>query len=222
MVGDDAEGDVRVGIHSIGSPGDFFRGGDEIAHEIDIVIRQDTLQNRRDTFESHAGVDMLSGKFRQPSVFVAVILDEDQIPQFNITAAIAVDLADMAKLPLHVAGFGATVQVNLATWPARTRFAHLPEIVFLPKAPNAFERQSADLEPQLRRFVIVAKNRRPEFVLGQAPFLAEQLPGPLDRLGLVVIAKGPVAQHLKKGVVMSVPSDGFQIVVLAAYPQTFL
>ena len=147
MVGNDTEGDVRVGIHSIGSPGDFFRGGDEIAHEIDIVIRQDTLQNRRDTFESHAGIDMLSGKFRQASVFVAVILDEDQIPQFNITAAIAVDLADMAKLPLHVAGFGATVQVNLATWPARTRFAHLPEIVFLPKAPNAFERQSADLEP---------------------------------------------------------------------------
>lgn len=46
--------------------------------------------------------------------------------------------------------------------------------------------------------------------------LGQQLPRPSDRLALEVVAKGPVAKHLKEGVVVVVLAHIVQIVVLAA------
>ena len=48
------------------------------------------------------------------------------------------------------------------------------------------------------------------------------MPGELDGLFFEVVAKGEVAQHLEKGVVAGAGADIFQIVVLAAHPQTLL
>jgi hypothetical protein len=48
----------------------------------------------------------------------------------------------------------------------------------------------------------------------RAAHLGEQLPGPGDGVLLEVVPKGPVAQHLKEGVVVRVLAHVVQVVVL--------
>lgn len=47
--------------------------------------------------------------------------------------------------------------------------------------------------------------------------LGQQLPSPADGFLLEVVAKGPVAQHLKEGVVVHVLADIVQVIVLTTY-----
>ena len=54
------------------------------------------------------------------------------------------------------------------------------------------------------------------------PALDHQLPRPLDRFLLEVIAEAPVAEHLEKRVVIRVESDVVEIVMLAAGADAFL
>ena len=44
----------------------------------------------------------------------------------------------------------------------------------------------------------------------------QQLPGPRDGLALEVVPKGPVAQHLKEGVVVHILAHVIQVIMLAA------
>src|ERR1051326_1675968 len=97
--------------------------------------------------------------------------------------------------------------MDLAARPARAGLAHLPEIILLAEAEHALLRQAADLEPQPLGFVVVLVDGGPEFVDRQLPFLGQKLPGPRDRLFLVVVAEGPVAEHLEEGVVVGVAAD---------------
>src|SRR5206468_3188198 len=48
------------------------------------------------------------------------------------------------------------------------------------------------------------------------------LPRPADRLALVVVAEGPVAEHLEEGVVVGVAPHLLEVVVLAADTETLL
>ena len=52
--------------------------------------------------------------------------------------------------------------------------------------------------------------------------LREEGPGELDSLFLEVIAKGPVAQHLKHGVVVGIASYLLEVVVLTADAEALL
>jgi len=49
-----------------------------------------------------------------------------------------------------------------------------------------------------------------------SPHLGEERPRPRDGLGLEVVAKRPVAEHLKHRVVVAVAADVLEVVVLAA------
>ncbi len=112
--------------------------------------------------------------------------------------------------------------MNFAAWTAGTGLAHFPEIFLLSEAADAFGGQTADLRPQALGVIVVEVNGRVESVLGQAPFLGQQIPGPLDRFGFIIIAEGPIAEHLEKGVMIGVAADSFKIVVLAANAQALL
>src|SRR5437867_11872607 len=70
----------------------------------------------------------------------------------------------------------------------------------------------------LPRFV----NSRVKPLRRKFPTLNHEFPRPFDRLLFEVIAEAPVAEHLEKGVVISVESDVFEIVVLAASSNAFL
>src|SRR5262249_52539519 len=48
------------------------------------------------------------------------------------------------------------------------------------------------------------------------------LPRPLDGLGLVVVAEGPVSEHLEKGMVVGIAAYFFEVVMFAADANAFL
>src|SRR5262245_46779491 len=128
----------------------------------------------------------------------------------------------MARLSLHVAGFRPAIEMNFATRPAWSCLTHLPEILFFPEAFDPLRRQATDLSPESFGLIIVEINGRPQLIFWQSPFPGQKLPGPLDGFGLIVVTKGPVTEHLKKSMVVGVPADRFQIVMLAANAQALL
>src|SRR5262249_32241022 len=80
-----------------------------------------------------------------------------------------------------------------------------------------------DLRPQFEclfvgleaELLVAAEDRGVKPALVDAPDLGQKLPRPADRLGLVVIAERPVAEHLEEGVVIRVAADLLEVVVLA-------
>ena len=75
--------------------------------------------------------------------------------------------------------------------------AHFPKVFFIAETAHSFARQAADLEPELLGFVVVEIDSGVELVLRQVPFFGQELPGPLDGFGFVVIAERPIAKHLE-------------------------
>jgi hypothetical protein len=154
------------------------------------------------------------------SPFVAVVLHEDQVPDFDETAAgvAGKDFVLMARLGRA----GTHVVVNFGARAAGAGVAHLPEIVLLVQAEDAFLRHARDLLPEALGFVVLAENRDVEAILGQAVVLGDQVPGELDGFGLEVIAEGEIAQHFEERVVAAGVADVFQVVVFAARAHAFL
>ena len=128
----------------------------------------------------------------------------------------------MVLLFLPIAGFDSKIDMNLATGTTGTSFTHFPEVLFLSKSQDAINGDSAHLAPKLCRLVVLQKYRYPEFLFGKSPLPSKQLPGEGDGLLLVVIAEGPIPQHLKKGMVVGVSPHSLQVVVLATDAQALL
>src|SRR5438132_14417116 len=70
---------------------------------------------------------------------------------------------------------------------------------------------------------------RPRFVNGgvktlrrKFPALDHELPCPLDRFLLEIITEAPVTEHLKKGVMIGVESDVFEVVMFPSGTNAFL
>ena len=76
--------------------------------------------------------------------------------------------------------------------------------------------------PDTVSFVIILKDRNPEFFLVQFDDLGEKFPGQPDGLFLEVVSEREVAEHFKEGVVAGGVADVFQVVVLAAGPHATL
>src|SRR3972149_7045565 len=83
--------------------------------------------------------------------------------------------------------------------------------------------------PQVGRLVVardvalfVLEAGGPQILARQAPYLGQQLPGPGDGLGFVVVAERPVAQHLEEGVRAVVAADIVQVVVFSGYAHALL
>ena len=69
---------------------------------------------------------------------------------------------------------------------------------------------------------IALKNGNIQTVFGNFIYVCKQLPAPRDRFCFEIIAEAPVAQHFKHSMVVGINAHFFQVVVLAAYPETFL
>jgi hypothetical protein len=83
--------------------------------------------------------------------------------------------------------------------------------------------------PKTRGFIVCAqiadvvpKDRSVQALLGQPPHLGQELPGPGNGLLFVIVAKGPVAKHLKKGVMRAIVTHVLQVIVLSRDAHTFL
>src|SRR3990172_5422732 len=222
MIGNHPKRDVRGRILPVLSPGHLLSRDNQIAHEIDVIVGENSLKYRCDPLQAHARIHVLGGKLRELPFRVAVVLDKDQVPQLDEAGAVAVDPAAVLAAVPPIACLDPSIDVDLAAGPAGAGLGHLPEVVLLPETQDALIGNARDLAPQLGRSLIVHKNRGPESLLRKPPLPGQELPGPTDRLLLVIITEGPVAQHLKKGVVVGIPPYGLEVVVLAADAQALL
>ena len=124
--------------------------------------------------------------------------------------------------------------MKLGAWTTRTGIAHHPEIIFLVSVNdmNRWIEPSSEKEPgpmivrfliEFTRFVRLGKINRGIKTLGrQFPALHHQFPCPLDRFFFEIIPKAPVPEHFKKGVMIVIEPDVFQIVMLSTSANTFL
>ena len=120
------------------------------------------------------------------------------------------------------------IKMYLGTRAARTRITHFPEIVFLVALQNPLGID--ELGPTIVGFLIeqnigggiAFKHSDIQLVFGQTVHFGHQFPSPGNGVLLEEIAKAPVAQHFKHGVVVMIVSYLLQIIVFSAYAQAFL
>jgi hypothetical protein len=70
--------------------------------------------------------------------------------------------------------------------------------------------------------VIVGVHGRCDAVRVQPELIGQQLPGPVNRVALEVVAEAPVAEHLEQRVVARRAADLLEVVVLAGHAQAEL
>src|SRR5438874_3843475 len=218
VVGDHAQRDVVALGGAVALAREPLAGLHDRAQDVDRVVVAHALEHGTDALEAHAGVDVPGGQVGELPLGVAVVLDEDQIPELDVARAAAVDGAAVRLVGAPVARRGAAVDVDLGARAARPGLAHLPEVLRL-EAEDAVAADVGPPGPERGRLVVGRVDGGVELVLGQLPHLGEELPRPLDRLALVVIAEGPVAEHLEEGVVVAVAPHLLDVVVRAADPQ---
>ena len=120
------------------------------------------------------------------------------------------------------------IEMNLGARTTRTCIAHLPEIVFLVSFEDSLGIN--ELGPAIVGFLIeqnigggiAFKHSDIQLVFGQTVHFGHQFPSPGNGVLLEEIAKAPVAQHFKHGVVVMIVSYLLQIIVFSAYAQAFL
>ena len=182
------------------------------------------LQNGGQTLQTHASVNARCGQVVQAAIGLHVELHEHVVPNFNVTVAVLLGTTRRAA-----SYFGPVVIKDFRARTAGTGVGHHPEIVghvssafVVTNAHHAFGWQANLFCPDVVGFVVFNVDRGPEFFCRQFVNLCEQLESPLQAVAFEIIAKAPVAQHFKEGVVTCGVTHVFQIVVLAASTQTCL
>ncbi|KAF5038086.1 hypothetical protein DSECCO2_557960 [anaerobic digester metagenome] len=218
VVGDDAQGGVRLVVGAVGHPGNAAGVLDDGLEQVGVEVRIHALAHGGDAFQPHARVDGGLGQRGAGAVGGLVVLHEHQVPDFQV--AVAVALADAAVRPAgHVL---ALVDEDFRARAAGAGIAHGPEVVLLSHAVDAFRRDVGVRQPQVARLVVVTENGGIQAFLGQLQVFGQELPGELDGVFLEIVAEREVAQHFEKGVVARGAAHVFEVVVLAAHAQALL
>ena len=118
--------------------------------QIGIVVGDDSFKDRGGAFKAHAGVNAGLGQGRQFAALIAVVLHEDEVPDFDEAAAVAREFAfRCGKAVAEIRRGGAHVVMNFAAWATRAGIAHGPEILFQPGNGHDALGGNVLLEPEL-------------------------------------------------------------------------
>ena len=118
--------------------------------------------------------------------------------------------------------------MNLRTRTARSCISHFPEVVVFVTVYDmvcryVFKPERGSLFIAFQTLFLRAfENRHVEVFRIDVQNVNEVFPCVVYGTLLEVVAEAPVAEHLKHGVVVSVVSHLFQVIVLTAHTQTFL
>ena len=226
VVGNDAHGNVGLVVLAIGAAGKAGYMLDEGLEDVGVVVGFFALHDHAETFEAHAGVDVLGFEGLEGTVGKAVVLHEDKIPDFDYEGVVFVD--KVAAGDLEFVGGVAEVYMDFATGTAGTLFSHFPEVVFLGTFEDAAFVDvlfpvvvgfSVHFEAV---FLIASEDGDVEVVFVDMENFGEEFPAKGDGFAFEVVAEGPVAKHFEHGVVVGVVADFFEVVVLATDAKTFL
>ena len=189
--------------------------------DVDIVVAVLALKHARQPLEAHAGINVLGRKRLQLAGFGPGELDDDEVPQLDHALVAGVDERTAGAIR-------AVVVMDLAARAAGAGGAHFPEVVLLAPSADAIGRHVAlpdrlGFGVRLQVLALVTgEDGDVQAVLVQLPDVGQQLPCPLDGLGLEVVAKRPVAEHLEERVVVVVLADILEVVVFASGPDALL
>ena len=226
VVGHYAHGHVGLFFFAVGIAGEFaYLFNDGLEH-VGVVVGMLVLHHAHEAFETHTRVDHLMRQRLERTVGLAVVLHEHEVPDFdNLRIIFVHEFGSRHGCAL----FGrAAVDMYFGARAARAGVAHFPEVVVLIAVDDVAFREEASPEScgfavALEAFFLRALEHGNVKVLGvDFQHVHEKLVGPRDGFFLEVVAKAPVAEHFKHGVVVRVVAHLFEVVVLAAHAQAFL
>ena len=191
MVGQQAQGHVHLLRLPVGAAQRTGGGEKHILDAVHLEQRVHPLEDHRQPLQPGAGVDALGGQVADDAVgLVLDVLHEDQVPQLDVAVLSAADRTALAPVPR------APVYEDLRGRSARTRHAHLPEVVLAAPLDPLRGRPDPVL-PYLLRLVVGLMDGVPEQLGVQPQRSGNQVVGVADGLFLEVVAKGEVPQHLE-------------------------
>ena len=228
VVRDHAHRHVGLGVLAVFVAGKFADAGEHPGEHVGVVVAVLALQHGAEALEAHAGVDVAGGQRLQVAVGEALVLHEHEVPDLDDVRVGLVHQLAAGQARGGLLLRGADVDVDLGAGAAGAGLAHLPEVVVLVAQEDVVLGQV--LAPGLLRLGVelgavfggAFEHGGVEEVLVDAVHAGQEFPGPVDGLGLEVVAEAPVAEHLEHRVVVGIVSDFFQVVVLAAHAQALL
>ena len=198
MVGDDADGDIGLGVLLVGLACNVLHMVQHTLHGIHLEQIAHVLHHAGQTLQAHAGINVGACQTLVVTLAVGIELAEHEVPDLHIAVAVAAHAAGR----LAAAVLGAAVKVDLGAGAARAG-AVLPEVVLLTQTHHVVRGDANLLGPDIVGLVVLLIDRDVQTVLGDChPLIAgQELPCPRDDLVFEVILEGEVAQHLKEGAV---------------------
>ena len=165
-----------------------------------------------------------AGSGVEAAVRVELELHEHEVPDLEPARAV---LAVVGHALRALGEVGAAVVVELRARAARPDVAHPPPVLLVAgrevaPAHEALRRQADLVLPHRVGQVVGRVHGRGQPVRGDAEVAGQELPRPVDRLALEVVAEAPVAEHLEQRVVARGPADLLEVVVLAGDAQAAL
>jgi len=115
-----------------------------------------------------------------------------------------------------------SINMNFRTGTAGTCFSHFPEVIFIVKVADMRGINIRFLLPELKSFAIGFIDGSIELIFRNFPDLGQQFPSPGNCLFFVVITKTPVTEHFKKGVMIAIFTNFFQVIMFSPGTNTFL
>ena len=208
VVGDDADGDISLGVFAVGLVGDVLH---MMQHALDgIHLKQvaHALHHAGQTLQTHAGINVGACQTLVVALAVGIELTEHQIPDLHIAVAVAAHAAGR----LAAAILRAAVKVDLGAGAARAG-AMLPEVVFLAQTHHVVGGDAHLLGPDIVSLVVLFIHRDVQAVLrnGHPLVRSQELPCPGNDLFFEVILEGEVAQHFKEGAVAGSDANALDI-----------
>ena len=226
MVGNNAHRHIGLLLNAVLAVAEFTDLLEHRLEHIRVVVRLLALYGTNESLEAHTGINHFLCQRLKRTVSLAVELHEYDVP--NLDNLRMVFVHQFASGHLGFLLLATAVHMDLRARSARTRVAHLPEVVVLVAVQYMIGRQV--LCPNSRSLIVTTKT----FFLAalkyggiqvlriNLQYIHDILPRKVYCALLEVVAERPVAEHLEHCVVVRIMTNLLQIVVLAADAQTLL
>ena len=136
---------------------------------IDIVIVMHALKDGCKTLQPHTGINRRCREFIHLAISAAVILHENQVPDFYITVTIFFRRARWPAPDIF-----AMVIKDFSTWATGASVTHRPEVIaivflagFITDAAKTIYADTYGIKPYIFRFGIICIDGNPKFFSGQ-------------------------------------------------------